>query len=113
MQTIDILHGLKKVLSGPDKWTKHVSARDEYGRPTSCRSDKAVCWCLTGALQRVVNPLDHADWERGISILQKGIADKGLPPAMVSVPLYNDLQKTTYEDVASMLDKLIAEESFS
>lgn len=41
-------------------WTQDVEARNADGKPVTAESTKAVCWCLTGAL-------DRARWLLGAS----------------------------------------------
>jgi hypothetical protein len=85
------------LLGDPSRWTQGELARDENGRkvhPDDCR---AVCWCLSGAHQKVY-----------------GFSGKGLNAVLIhiethfgqTIPVWNDDIKRTYEDVIKFLREL-------
>ena len=47
-----ILERMATLLASPDRWTKRTSALDADGAACASLADEAVCWCLTGALDR-------------------------------------------------------------
>jgi hypothetical protein len=43
---------VKELLDSPAKWTQRSFARDFHGNPTSSGDPTAVCWCLSGAINK-------------------------------------------------------------
>jgi hypothetical protein len=57
----------------PGRWTKNAMALDAAGNEVDQKSDKAVCFCMVGALQRV--PCSSTDY--GIAIRHLRLACNG------------------------------------
>lgn len=53
----EVLEAAKKLIDSPEKWTKHVAARDSEGNPVDTYSDKAVCFCSLGAQRKALKDL--------------------------------------------------------
>lgn len=53
---IEILTGVRDLLSDPERWTQGASARDAKGEPIDLYSEDAVCFCAVGAFYRVSFP---------------------------------------------------------
>lgn len=49
------LKEIQKLLSKPDRWTKEALARDSMGRTVSPTAPSATCWCLSGAVDKVLS----------------------------------------------------------
>ena len=95
----------KSKLDTEDKWTKGVMARDENGtrlNPTT-DSDKAVCWCITGAMEAC--KFTHSVYEKAYVALMEAIDDA--ISEISSVEEYNDLASTSYQDVMNLIDAAI------
>lgn len=52
MTTIEILVAARELLSARKRWTRYYMARNADGAEIDPRSEKAVCWCLFGAVQK-------------------------------------------------------------
>jgi len=56
---------VEELLSDPKRWTQKANARDSDGAEVRFDSDDAVCWCLWGAMAKVIPMHDrtrvHAD----------------------------------------------------
>lgn len=50
------LQAAADLLEKPGAWTQHTSARDVGGVTIPIKSDRAVCWCVIGALWRASVP---------------------------------------------------------
>lgn len=53
MNTLEILRAARKLITSRKRWTKGAGARDAHGFSTPVTSERAVCWCTSGALGRV------------------------------------------------------------
>lgn len=55
------LRAIKVLLKEPKNWTKRVAARDAKNHRVVSTSAHAVCWCLTGAANRVcaITDVEH------------------------------------------------------
>jgi hypothetical protein len=43
---------VKELLSDKARWTQHVNARDKRFNPCTVESERAVSWCLLGAIDK-------------------------------------------------------------
>ena len=78
-------------------WTQRAFARDRLGLAVKFGSDKAVCWCLEGALLAVGS---EAMSEAG-GLLQAVIS------SLTSLFCWNDTPGRTKEEVLGLFDKVI------
>lgn len=102
---ISLLSLVKGKLDTKDKWTKGAMARDENGtrlNPTT-DSDKAICWCITGAMEAC--KFTHSVYEKAYVILMEAIDDA--ISEISSVEEYNDLASTSYQDIMNLIDAAI------
>jgi hypothetical protein len=53
---IEILTGVRDLLSDPERWTQGASARNAKGEPVDVHSEEATCFCAVGALYRIAFP---------------------------------------------------------
>lgn len=102
---LNIMEGVKALLSSPDKWTQNSMARTSDKVPVNSGDPEAQCWCVSGALSKVTGGL-NTDWNMGMWIMAKAISPS--LPIAVSIPGWNDSHNRTYEDVVAMLDRAIA-----
>lgn len=94
--TLGIVKDVRALLSGPDRWARHWFAFDANGTSCPARSDKAVCWCLAGAFEKVAN--------QSLASFAFNEFAQQFPDRQVSN--WNDSQ-TLWEDVRDMLDAII------
>jgi hypothetical protein len=106
MTAIDILEGVKALLLDPTKWTQagHMALKEdgEWVDPTS---PEATCWCLYGALIKIMMAVipDRKEYEAIASVVVETLYDV----IGSSAVLWNDNPSTKHEDVLYILDKSI------
>lgn len=83
-----------ELLDTPEKWTQSVYAMDSRGRVVEPADEAAVCWCLSGALQRCYGETGSTQYAL--------VADR-LP---LTIPAWNDFMGRTYEDVIALAKDL-------
>lgn len=100
------------LIKNPAAWTQESSAKDIFGHAVSTASQKAVCWCIMGAITTVVNrdapqvPLTSQAWCRRKATMVSAIVDQINPKRKKkgpSVPSWNDAVRRTHDDVMKML----------
>lgn len=125
MKIVDILKTARELLSDPKRWTKGSFARmegkkGETGATVPALSDKAVCWCAEGAIQKAyVMCLGKSEsyaehWNvatRAAGWLEKQVP-KELQPVyrnegILSIPGHNDSPNTTHEELMAWFDRTI------
>jgi hypothetical protein len=114
----EIILGVKNLLIVPEHWTKGHTARDANGEAVRLNSGEDVCWCLTGALNKVCyerNPQDDGiilrEYETVYTKIAKAIPDDvetrrlfGYP----HVPDWNDVPERTHAEIIEVLDRALA-----
>jgi hypothetical protein len=90
----------RQVIQTPEQWTQHVIARDAEETMIFPESDRAVCWCSMGALQKAKSALNaySGPYEEACDLLCDVIGG--------SVTVFNDTHK--HEEVLEMFDKAIS-----
>ena len=104
MSTKEILVAARARLADPAHWTKGCFARDTEGLSVNKDDDKAVCWCLAGAILK-----ESPNINAGIAALmalEQGLDRKYLKK-FGPVPEFNDSEDSSHKDVISLLDKTI------
>lgn len=101
--TIEILVAARALLADPARWTKGESARDLRGKEVPPNYPSAVCWCMTGALNKVVR--SPCMWFKSEAVLS---AAELLETTVASeITSFNDNPATTHADVLRALDAAI------
>ena len=95
---LDDLKAVRSLISEPNHWCKGNSAIDENGDPVSATSDRAVAWCLVGAIERVGN----GQLPR-VLVMSVLLNTTGYGPCEI----FNDADDTTHDDVLRLIDKAI------
>lgn len=90
----------KRVAKG---WTQGVLARDETGKEVRPSSPKAVCWCMSGALN-AVKP--YSKGEPATRNAVSNILNSITRPANGYVS-WNDAPQRTQEEVLHIFDRAI------
>lgn len=105
MNKQETLKAIKAVIDTPAKWTKEVLARDASGRKIRPSSPDAVCFCIFGAIDRVVpNTNDRVDYDNYI-FAEVVKLYPGTPGGLAD---FNDARKIGHADVMKVLDRAIA-----
>ena len=99
--TLATLTAARDLLSDSARWTQGCVARDSKGKECSYGDDRAVCWCIIGALyksrpQRQVHILEDA-----YEALEHAINHEDLEA-------FNDDDERTHDGVLSAFDRAIA-----
>lgn len=71
-------------------WTQHVMARDSDGNETNPISNKAVCWCLLGAIYKV-----------------GGHTSEAIHYKVTNIAAWNDNPNRTVEEVIDLVEKTL------
>lgn len=98
---VEVLTEARKLIEKPEHWTQGVSARSRTGRHVSNRSKRAVCWCASGALDRVSYRINAWTW------LEASNALRGYMRGHIEH--FNDTR--THADVLKAFDRAIARAS--
>lgn len=102
MTTLEVLRGMRELLSEPSRWTKHRYSRAADGEYVAATSKKAVCWCLRGAAVKVAGGFAAA---ADAECLIEGLLPNGSPIAP-----WQDDEERTHAEVLALLDKAIESE---
>jgi len=99
---LELLTQIKAKIENPKHWTQYSSAKNKSGKPCNATSEDAVCWCILGAMDAVILPL-NLDIDFNYLIYKRLKAQ--MPDGCVSS--FND--KHTHEEVMELLSKTITE----
>lgn len=116
MSTTEALEKLKEVrelLGDESRWTRRTMARDRVGESVSPVDDTAVCWCLVGAIRKVIghDPVAQvlADIPPVVGVIHHELGKTTyageLPYGTGSLTLWNDAN--VYDDVVAAVDRTI------
>ena len=97
------LHKVRELLDEEVKWTKRSLARDSQGMYVPPASVDAVCWCLTGAVEKVT--VGGQPWVDAILHLHDTLQKLTLFTPNVAV--WNDIGPLGYQGVIQLLDEAI------
>jgi hypothetical protein len=90
---------VKDVLADASKWTQFADARDSEGKVCDVDSDRAVSFCLWGALERA-----YGGGELVAAIERIGEAIGTRTAGMVSIRAWNDDRRRTFDEVRKVLE---------
>jgi hypothetical protein len=96
---LHILRATRLLLADEKRWTKRVSARDANGDVADYSGERAVCWCLTGAIFRVGGS-EHA----AIAAAREAVYDAA--KCECALPEFND--SSSHAEVLAALDAAIS-----
>lgn len=99
MNTRDVLVKARELISDPKHWNQRYFALKADGGFTSSSSPDAICWCASGAINKICGP----------DLMLVNSAYNALNEVMGNVPDYND--NSPHEDVLAAFDIAIALES--
>lgn len=102
-----ILSEVRELLSDKSRWTKGSYARDKDGQPVGVRSRKAVCWCLEGAIRKVLERYKNNDhYAAYFTLTCKAFMDATGTPD-VHIADWNDRHIRTWRFTLTTLDDAI------
>jgi hypothetical protein len=87
---------VKDLLSDASAWTRGTMARDKSGKPCDPRDDRAVQFCLVGAIRRVY---------RGWGERMRAYDDVSRVIGNTIIEYWNDAPDRTFLDVLRVLEK--------
>ena len=105
MNIADVLQKARDLIATPDNWTQGEYARDGHGHATRPRNSRAVCWCSSGAIMKVMD-VDYSPDDALAVLHQAG----GFQWDM-NIPKWNDSMNRKHSEVLALFDAAIAAES--
>ena len=107
--TLEVLEGMRSLLTYPANWTQCVEATDCNGNSVRAADRNARNWCLIGACMKVERSLNT----RALTTIKatsayeywKAVVYTGYEPSLVD---FNDSPTTTHADIMAILDEAIA-----
>lgn len=113
METVELLRDTRALLDEPVKWTKGAYAKadpeddpeDDPDGDFSPLAKSATCWCLVGAMSRVLKVDYDSEGSKKIEEAARvlGFGD------VSSMVAWNDDQDRTYPEVVTRLNNAIRE----
>lgn len=105
-RNITVLQNMKELLSPPGAWIKGISHgfRDSAGVITRSFNSPTNCWCLSGAIDEVLNRMKYYQAGMLVSVLERLAMERGFSSFVV----FNDYSDTQLQDIQSLLDEAIA-----
>ena len=114
----DVLEAVRALFCGERAWTKATFARDKDGNSAWVHSEEACCWCLTGAIYRVLGDPDLGKPHDTVSVAnatEEVLAEeipysfpvRGNWSANQRLMYYNDDKETGFGDIVGLVDKAI------
>lgn len=110
MKNSEILINARKVIEKPENWTKRVLATDSTGKKVYPLSEKAVCFCSIGAVERAsgfnyrkIGSIYNNDC---VELLNRAVVKLKLH-SYGHMWLFNDRPDTKHEDVLKVFDEAI------
>lgn len=97
--TLELVHDLQALLSGPERWTKGADARDRTGKMRDAESAQACCWCIGGALDKLSNYRSDL-----AQIMHEAIGDEPGKPTLLCD--WNDDPSRTFADIQALMAKM-------
>ena len=116
MDRLEILKKGREVLSDASKWTQRQFARGKNNVPCNVNGDKALSFCMDGAIVRVIGDLrlygdSNSFRARDLlsTVIHRDYLDRIENPDAggVLVVEFNDHEDTTYSDAVRVYDEAI------
>lgn len=107
METVELLRGTRALLDEPVKWTQGAYAKPHWAAGDdadfSPLDESAVCWCLLGAMSKVLK-IDYDS--QGSKKIEEAARVLGFG-AVSSMAMWNDDPDRTHPEVLDRLDNAI------
>ena len=112
MTTREVLTEARRILTPDGAWTQDAVARDADGDPVSEGNERAVCWCVDGAVALAAtgpSGWDSGAWTDAMTLLSEAVMPgRGeLDPGVIA---WQDAPGRTQAEVLGLLDRAIEEE---
>jgi hypothetical protein len=106
---LNLLTGIRELLTDPERWIKDTEARSINGARSRAECTEAVCFCLQGAAIHVANPSGKYDAGIRDNVLRVLLRELKVYKPKFQGPTweFNDNEETTHEDVLKFLDTRI------
>jgi hypothetical protein len=91
---------VKDILTDASKWTRFTDAQDAEGNECDVNDDRAVAFCLSGALRRA-----YSGQELDAAIKRIEAVIGPLVAGILSIRGWNDDRRRTFEDVRQVIEK--------
>ena len=101
---LNILVTARNLITDSSHWTKGLLARDSQGREIDYNSNEATCWCISGAIFKVMGYIGTSN----PNMLIHNTLKKYLPPGFTVTVYFNDHEATTHADIMALFDRTIA-----
>lgn len=101
MSLFQDLKSIRAYFTGPEKWTRHVFARDNRGNAIDPRDPRACCCCLGGSVDKIIPP----ERQYQVLVALEKQAQRRVPGK--TIPYFND--SATFEQVVEVIDDAISE----
>lgn len=86
---------LQSLFSDSTKWTRGTNARDSEGMPVPADSNKAVCYCLLGGIEKCYNPNNNIWAQQNEAVINK------LYKEIIQTDWYKDREEELENEFAS------------
>ncbi len=119
MTDLEVLEGMRQLLSEPERWTRFVAARDKNQQVIAPLHQEAYSFCLVGALSRVTGgrtEFKYSPFDSALKKLNRGtldfaiLAKLGGFTCLDGLPRLNDHPKATHALIVRFLDWMIKKE---
>lgn len=101
---LDVLIAARALYDSPEKWTQKVFARDKDGNAVTWENERAVCFCLSGAIARAELNLGFTTGRVAYRAIVAFQQITGIHP----ISTFNDASDTDFDLVINTLDDVIA-----
>lgn len=95
---VDVLERARYLLRDKKHWVQGADALDKQKQITDCRSDKAVCFCLDGALAKAAHDLKCTIYKDVYRLVSSYVGN---------INAFNDDPEMKHETILKTLDKII------
>ena len=104
----------KALIDEQSKWVKGAIAADSKGAPVDYYSNRARCFCISGALRRAVSEITTSHAESITLCVKIGVRFNRrirarYSPRYITMPEFNDDPATTHNDVMRLFDDIAYE----
>lgn len=96
----EVLRAARELISVPERWTQDATARSVKRRPVLPRSQKAVCWCSVGAIDRATESTFSPEAMDARSFLRDAAKTN-------VISTWNDMRSRTHAEVLAAFDRAI------
>lgn len=103
-----ILRDARALIDTPGKWTQYTYARTALGTKTDASSPRAVCYCASGAINRVESRISVPFEDKAPAAKRaRKYLSAAIPGSILHVPSFNDRSNTTHDDIMALFDRAI------